>query len=163
MKKKPNKKKDSIKVAMRYAVSVPEKDLMNLIKCNAAKTIKDFCRTVKSIKKSGKVPQGIFDELNAFADTLVSISGVIDVVQQCWGSALKEYAEQTKFQSDDLQALTDRKPQAGNKPILSKDEIAEIKRLRGNGMTIKYIGKAIHRREKVVSDFVKSFETKRKK
>ena len=163
MKNKPEKKKDNIKVAACYAISLPEKDLMNLIRCNAAKTIKDFCKTMKSIKKSGKVSQGIIEELNDFADTLMSISGVVDMVQQGWADMLKEYAEQTKLPSSDLKACTGKTKKAGKNYILSKGEMDDIERMREMGMTIKQIGKAIHRREKVVSDFVKSVDAKRKK
>lgn len=163
MAKNADNKNGNFKAAVRYYVSVPEKDLMNLIKCNAAKTIKDLCKTVKSIKKSGEVPQGIFDELNAFADTLISISGVVDQVQQCWADTLREYAEKSEIHLGDLKGTTGKPKKVGKKAILSNEEIEEIKRMRGLGMTIKYIGKAIHRREKVVSDFVRSFEAKRKK
>lgn len=163
MAKNANKKKGNVKTSVMCAVSVTEKDLMNLVMSDAASSIKDFCKTVRSIKKSGVVPQGFFDELNSFADTLTSISGVVDMVQQCWSDVLKGYAEDSEIHISDSKGGTGKPKKEVKKSILSKDEIEEIKRLRGLGMTIKYIGKAIHRREKVVSDCVKSFESKRKK
>lgn len=163
MAKNANKKKGNVKTSVMCAVSVTEKDLMNLVMSDAASSIKDFCKTVKSIKKSGVVPQGFFDELNSFADTLTSISGFVDMVQQCWSDVLKGYAEDSEIHISDSKGGTGKQKKEVEKAIFSNDEKEEIKRMRGMGMTIKYIGKAIHRREKFVSDFVKSFEAKRKK
>lgn len=163
MAKNANKKKGNVKTSVMCAVSVTEKDLMNLVMSDAASSIKDFCKTVRSIKKSGVVPQGFFDELNSFADTLTSISGVVDMVQQSWSEVLKGYAEDSEIHVSDSKGRTGKPKKEVKNSILSKDEIEEVKRLRGLGLSIKNIGKAIHRREKVVADFVKSFEAKRKK
>ena len=163
MAKNANKKKGNVKTSVMCAVSVTEKDLMNLVMSDAASSIKDFCKTVRSIKKSGVVPQGFFDELNSFADTLTSISGVVDMVQQSWSDVLKGYAEDSEIHISDSKGGTVKPKKDVKKSIFSKDEIEEIKRLRGLGLSIKNIGKAIHRREKVVADFVGSFEAKRKK
>ena len=72
-----NKKKDNINVAVRYAVSVPEKDLMTIIKGNGAMALRLLCATVKDINKSGKIPQGFFDDLNKFMSVLEIIANIV--------------------------------------------------------------------------------------
>ena len=85
------------------------------------------------------------------------------MVQQRWSDVLKGYAEDSEIHISDSKGRTGKPKKEVEKAIFSNDEIEEIKRLRGLGLSIKNIGKAIHRREKVVADFVKSFESKRKK
>ena len=162
MAKGKNKKKDDIKFAVRYAVSVPEKDLMTLIKGNGAMALKLFCSTIKDINKSGKIPQGFFDDLNKFNEVLQSIANIVYDVQVTWEDALKKYAEEGKSPSDELNKWNP--PQVTTKrPSLSVEEKAKVERLRRKGFTIKDIGKELHRAEKVVSDYVHLLEKKNKK
>ena len=161
MAKGKNKKKDDIKLAVRYAVSVPEKDLMTLIKGNGAAALKLFCSTVKAINKSGKIPQGFFDDLNKFNEVLKSIANIVYDVQVTWEDALKKYAEEGKSPSDDLNKWNPPKVTT-KKPSLSVEEKAKVERLRRKGFTIKDIGRELHRAEKVVSDYVHLLEKKTK-
>ena len=162
MAKVKDKKKDDIKLAVRYAVSVPEKDLMTLIKDNGAMALRMFCSTVKSIKKSGRIPQGFFDDIGKFTDILESMANIAWDVQMEWGEALKKYADEGKSPSEDLNKWNPPKVTT-KKPSLSVEEKAKVERLRRKGFTIKDIGKELHRAEKVVSDYVHLLEKKAKK
>lgn len=161
MAKGKDKKKDDIKLAVRYAVSVPEKDLMTLIKGNGATALKLFCSTIKAINKSGKIPQGFFDDIGKFTDILESMANIAWDVQMEWEDALKKYAEEGKSPSDDLDKWNLPKVTT-KKPSLSLEEKAKVERLRRKGFTIKDIGKELHRAEKVVSDYVHLLEKKTK-
>lgn len=156
-----NKKKDNINVAVRYAVSVPEKDLMTIIKGNGAMALRLLCATVKDINKSGKIPQGFFDDLNKFAEVLESIANIVSDVHGTWGEALKPYADENRLPSDELKKLDPiKKPK---KTALSFAEKVVVGRLRRKGFTIKDIGKEIHRAEKVVADYVHLIDKRAKK
>ena len=57
-----------------------------------------------------------------------------------------------------------KKPKASEepkaKPLLSIEETKKIRALRKQGLSIKAIGKEIHRAEKVVADFVRTLPKK---
>ena len=162
MAKGKDKNKGKIKLAVRYAVSVPEKDLMNIVKCDAASKLLSLCSTVKGIKKSGRVPQGFFDDLNRLTDALTSIAAIVSEVQGTWGEDLKKYVDEGRLPSDDLNKYSP--PQKTEKnPGLSKEEKAKVERLRKKGFPIKDIGKLIHRAEKVVSEYAHLLDKKKKK
>ena len=156
-----SKKKGNIKVAVRYAVSVPENDLMTIIKGNGAMALRLFCSTVKDINKSGKIPQGFFDDINKFMSVLESIANIVSEVHSTWGAALKPYADENRLPSDELKKVDlTKKP---TKTALSFAEKVVVRRLRRKGFTIKDIGKEIHRAEKVVADYVRLIEKRTKK
>ena len=154
-------KKDNVKVSVRYAVSVPEKDLMNLVKGNASTVLRELCSTVKSIKKNGQVPQGLFDNINKLTDVIMSIANVVSEVQETWADALKKYVEEDRLPSDELLKL--EQPRTVKRSCLTNDEKCAVERLRRKGFTIKDIGKTIHRAEKVVASYVHLLEKKASK
>ena len=122
-----SKKKGNIKVAVRYAVSVPENDLMTIIKCNGAMAFRMFCSTVKDINKSGKIPQGFFDDLNKFMSVLESIASIVSEVHSTWGAALKPYVDEKRLPSDELKKFDPiKKP---TKHALSFAEKVVVRRL----------------------------------
>lgn len=160
-KKTKNKNRDKMKVSVCYDVSVPEKDLKTLIESNAAEELKDFCSIVSGIKKHGELPDCFINEINEFADVLMSAADIIEVVQEVWKDALQNQAK--KNSPPNKTKKEEKKMKAVKAPILTNKEKAEIERLRKAGFPIKEIGKSIHRAEKVVSTYVHKIESKKKK
>ena len=156
---KPTKKAkcNKDKVAIRYGVAIPEKDLMAILKFDCAKQIermgKELFSEMKSMKwDNGKVLDFSSPDMRAVCRTADTVLGII---QDAWTTALKEYADSTKlpkgFVPDGYKSANPAKA----KPLLSNDEKGKIRSLRKSGLSIKEIGKEIHRAEKVVRDFCK--------
>lgn len=154
------KKKSSNKVKTYHGIAIAEKSLMELLRLNCAKQIeqlgKEFFGEIKSIVvKDGKTFDFSTPDMRKVCQV---VSYVLRAIQDSWSVALKEFAEATKlprnFVPTGYQAAKSSKKQ---KPMLSKDEMGKIRALRKSGLSIKAIGKEIHRAEKVVRDFIKTF------
>lgn len=160
---KPTKKAkcNKDKVAIRYGVAIPEKDLMAILKFDCAKQIermgKELFSEMKSLKwDNGKVLDFSCPDMRAVCRTAATVLGII---QDAWTAALKEYADATKLPKGFVpKGYKPAKPEktASKKPILSNEEKGKIRALRKSGLSIKAIGKEIHRAEKVVRDFCKT-------
>lgn len=149
---KPTKKAKCNKdnVAIRYGVAIPEKDLMQLLEFNCAEELRKLGVTFAS-----DVPP----ECPSVKASLLLAAKILKDIQDAWAAALKEYADATKLPKGFVpKGCKPTKPvkTASKKPILSNEEKGKIRALRKSGLSIKAIGKEIHRAEKVVRDFCKT-------
>ena len=154
--KKTKSKKSDYKIAIRYGVTIPEKDLMKLIELNCAKAIRDAGKSLFAHMKSMKWDNGkILDFSSPDMRKVCSVAAnVLEMIQDSWKEALREYADATKLPKDFIPSGFKPTKYKPAKAKLSNEEIGKIKALRKSGLSIKAIGKEIHRAEKVVRDFV---------
>lgn len=145
--KKAKLKKDDIKVALRYGISIPEKDLMKLLEFNCAKELKQL-----GIAFASDVPP----ECPSVKSSLLLAAKILGNIQDAWEEALKEFADATKLPKGVVPKGYKEAEPTKTKAILSNDEKGKIRALRKTGLSIKAIGKEIHRAEKVVRDFCKT-------
>lgn len=146
------KKNNKFKVAIRYGVAVPEQALMDLIRLDCAKRISEFGKGIEMVSPKDFVAKQIKD---VFAVT----ASVLGIIQDTWKEALKEHADKTKLPTNCPSGHKPVKPLTAKKS-LSEIEKRKIRALRKQGLTIKAIGKEIHRAEKVVADFVRTLPKK---
>ena len=143
-KKKPTKKtpakkgKDDVIIAVRYGVTVPERDLIDLLRLDCSKKIKEFCSKVEA-----EMPK-------AMKEVFSVASGILGIIQDAWKDAIKFNSGE---KNESARAKTDKQPKSGT---LSEKEKVAIRILRMQGRTIKAISKEIHRSDKVVAPFVKT-------
>ncbi|MBO6031863.1 MAG: helix-turn-helix domain-containing protein [Prevotella sp.] len=162
MKKKANKKKaDKVKVIVEYGISVPEKALFDIIKFDAAGILEKF------FSKKGTA---FSPEIKEIADTVVEI---VKGAQELWGCELLPYIEKGTSPADEDWVVkhTATPAKLGKKVVkplkkipkktgayLSEAETKRIRSLRAKGMSIKAIGKAIHRSDKTVSAYLRTLK-----
>jgi len=167
MKKTDKKKSNAVKVQVRYGISIAEPDLFKLIKEDAAKAITEFRKNF---------PVVIEPRMD---DILTAIIRIAQEAQDVWGATLSYYistgtspaAEINEGKWDGKHTVSNSKhlndkvvfPEKGtvSKPLVSNSELKTILNLRSKGMSIKAIGKAIHRAEKVVADIVRTLPKKK--
>lgn len=160
-------KADKIRLNIRYGVSIPETDLMQLISNGGcAKKLRTMRKEIKEwVDDLSAAEYWTYDvtKANGYAQVLATVANVLDIIEGAWTEALKEYAEDTKL-PEHVKFPKQDKPSKGKAKLgtLSKEEQAKVKELRKQGFSIKAIGKTIHRAEKVVAEFVKTVDRKKK-
>lgn len=179
-KKKTNDKAD-IKVAIRYGVDIPERELRDLIRLDCAKKIltceKAFGELNGIFQKNGaKLPLSVIDNMIDLHEALAVSSEVLAIVQEAWRYALEDYVDKEKTARQpkgkeckkcqpSKEVKKSASPAKKNKKSLPKSGLSPaeqnmVRSLRLNGLSIKAIGKEIHRNEKVVADFVRRLPKK---
>ena len=164
--KKPSKPKtpnvDDIRFEVRYGVSIPETNLMELIRDGGcAGKLREMKKEIGEWIDELTVDETLVSDIGKaknYEKVLTTVADVLDIIEGAWKSALCEYAESTGFSKKPEKAAK-AKSTGG---VLTKAEQAKVKALRKQGFSIKAIGKTIHRAEKAVADFVKSIDKKRK-
>ena len=151
MKKKTSKKPtNKVNVQVRYGISVPEPDMFNLIKNDAAGILSDFFE---------KYLKWIPNDIYRISKSLIT---VLRDAQAEWSSALAPYIQSGKSPAKEnwvrkqMTKQLDGTKVKGAKPKLSDAEVKKVVSLRAKGLSIKAIGKTIHRAEKVVADIVRT-------
>ena len=159
MKKKTSKKPtNNVNVQVRYGISVPEPDMFNLIKNDAAGILSDFFE---------KYLKWIPNDIYRISASLIT---VLRDAQAQWSAALAPYIKSGKSPAKEdwvrkqmvkqhdgtkVKGAKAKKDKAA-KPKLSNAEVKKVVSLRAKGLSIKAIGKTIHRAEKVVADIVRT-------
>lgn len=158
------KKSVAVKPVVRFSVDIPDKDLENLIKLNAAKAFSDTARELKEFCSVFPLPRIVGDSLEALAANCESVGFVLNVLQQGFSKNAKKPTMPKKGE----QPVKIGKPIASVKPTatyvkLSRLEKSRIKEFRSNGLSIKEIAKELHRSDRPVAAYVKTIEKKGKK
>lgn len=148
-------KNNKFKVAIRYGVTVPERALMDLLRLDCAGKIFEFRQGLDKLK-----PTAVFSKMKSLKEVFAIASGVLGIIQDAWKDALKEYADKTKLPVGTCPPGCKPGKPTKTKASLTEIEKRKIRALRKQGLTIKAIGKEIHRAEKVVADFVRTLTKK---
>lgn len=170
-KKKSNKpQNDDIILDCRIAVDFPENELVKIVTTRSLDTLTGFLKCLDhSISQASKETKKKYAGEIAVAESLSSALAMavktFEQIENQFGEELRHYAEEAKLppKKKETKATDTKKPKKaplGNH--LSKQEKDTIKKLRKDGASIKAIGKAIHRAEKTVADFVKTLPTAKK-
>lgn len=153
--KKKNCKKDEVKIAIRYGVAIPERALMDLLRLDCAGALVKFSKEFAEWS-----PKEILERMKGLGEVFNVTSAVLDLIQSSWKDALQEYAESTKLPKNVCPKGCKPAKSANVKKGLSEQEQHKIRALRKQGLSIKAIGKELHRAEKVVADFVRTLPQK---
>ena len=165
-KKKKQTKNNNVKVAVRYGVAVPEKPLSELIRLNCAKELFSLSKDLEHL-----FPFAPSEEIKNLKEVFSVTSGVIGIIQDAWQKALKEFSDGKKppkgcypgkcKPSKPSKQTKPTKAKPTKKATLTETEQRKIRSLRKQGLSVKAIGKELHRAEKVVADFVRALPKKK--
>lgn len=135
MQKKASKKVNTPKPEIYYVVTIPRADVLNLLHMDCERAIKQF----------SKLP-GMTEFSAVFERVLVRI-------RNAWEQLLtsKKKPDASKKNPTNVKKVAKKRVSA----TLSKEEKGMIRALRKQGLSIKSIGKEIHRGEKLVRTFIK--------
>ena len=153
--KKKSSKKDKVKIAIRYGVAIPERALMDLLRLDCAGALVKFSKEFAEWS-----PKEILERMKGLGEVFNVTSAVLDLIQSSWQDALQEYAENTKLPKNFYPAGCKPAKTAKGKKGLTEQEQRKVRALRKQGLSIKAIGKELHRAEKVVADFVRTLPKK---
>lgn len=139
------------KIEIKYMVAIPEPTMLSLIQQDCAHKIATLIEGEEE-----KLDNSLMgDRVKAIQTALGVVEDVISIAQETWKDIRKSLAKSPK--SENLP--TKQKPTRGCKAAsLSDSEKGKIRALRKRGMSIKAIGKEIHRAEKAVANFIHSLE-----
>lgn len=165
--KKPNKlpNKKNIGIAVKYCVELPDKVLKEVISLGCAKRLdefgKAFSESMNKLKKAGSISKDVFYQFSDTIKALAATTVVLDIIEDTWMENVKgecdDKCKKLKCKKEKKPAVkAEKKQKTGG--ILSKAEKIAIKQLRNKGLSIKAIGKAIKRGEKVVANYIHELE-----
>lgn len=153
--KKKNTKKDKVKIAIRYGVAIPERDLMNMLRLDCAAEMLKLSKEYE-----GWSSEQIFAKMRELGDVFAVTTAVLGLIQDSWKDALQKYAKDVQLPRGFCPKESKPVKSAKGKKGLSEQEQHKIRALRKQGLSIKAIGKEIHRAEKLVADFVRTLPKK---
>ena len=156
------KKTDETMLAIRYGITIPEKELNDLIKMMCAEKLielgKSFNEVIEEMRKTENGSVDAIDFLSEFEDVLDVVTSVVSLIEKQWGAIIDQKEKGKKT----MKTKKAKKPvESPAKFDLKSAEQAKIRALRKTGMPIKAIGKEIHRAEKVVSRYVHFLEDRK--
>lgn len=152
-------------LTIRYGVAIPEKQIIDLIESHSAKMIAELANKVSEMGLFADKSSEDFWASNGLNSIMAGVKAGLDVLQiveEAWADAVHECTRSEKAtkkpDAKGCKPCSDCKPQKPTKSsslAFSPKEIALIEKLRKQGKSLKFIGKAIHHSDKAVSAYLK--------